>query len=139
MNNVVLLVDDDSDDSELFGEALQEIAPAVNCFFAVNGQEAFTMLQKIGQPDIIFLDINMPVMNGWECLAKLKTTSGFQTIPVIMYSTASHQKDIELAAETGATSFLSKPHDYKNLKDILKQLLTHVEKGTLDTLGPVVN
>ena len=138
MNKVVLLVDDDNDDSELFGEALLENNPEIAFHCAVNGLEAFNVLDTIERPDVIFLDINMPIMNGWECLAKLKTTDEFKDIPVIMYSTSSHQKDIDLAAETGAASFLSKPHDYKALKLVLSDICRHIEEGTLSNVGPLI-
>jgi len=138
MNKVFLLVDDDSDDSELFGEAMQENDPGIKVHSAANGREAFEVLGEIQRPDIIFLDINMPIMNGWECLAKLKTTSEFKDIPVIMYSTSSHKKDIDLAVETGAATFMSKPHDYQQLKNVLKNLTNHLDNGTIDQIGPVL-
>jgi len=139
MNNVFLLVDDDSDDSELFGEAIQENNPEIAVHVATNGREAFNVLNEIEQPDLIFLDINMPIMNGWECLAKLKISAEYKNIPVIMYSTSSHKKDIDLAAETGAITFLSKPHDYQELRRILKSLTQHLENGTIDQIGPVLS
>lgn len=139
MNKVFLLVDDDSDDSELFSEAIHENDAEIAVHAAANGREAFRVLDQIERPDIIFLDINMPIMNGWECLTRLKTSNEYKDIPVIMYSTSSHKKDIDLAAETGAAAFMSKPHDYQELRRILQELTDHVRKGTINSIGPLLS
>ena len=102
-----LLADDDSDDKTLFCEALSEIDPTIVCQTASDGSEALTILsqKRIKEPSIIFLDINMPVMDGWQCLRKLKEHPDHRNIPVIMYSTSSYQRDIELALENGLSVF----------------------------------
>jgi CheY-like chemotaxis protein len=126
----ILLVDDDSDDSELFSEALMELDSSVKFQRAIDGCDALTQLEKNKmKPDIIFLDINMPKMDGWECLTKLKNIEEYKDIPVIMYSTSSHKKDIESAAKLGASTFISKPESYKRLKEILKSVITLEYKG----------
>src|SRR5882757_6709540 len=91
-----LLADDDADDKTLFCEALAEIDPGIVCHTAADGKEALAILSRrqSRKPDIIFLDINMPVMDGWQCLGKLKENSEHRNIPVIMYSTSSYQRDI---------------------------------------------
>src|ERR1700742_4342006 len=90
-----LLIDDDTDDRELFSEALATVDPVIVCDQATDGAEALDRLIKreISEPDIIFLDINMPVMNGWQFLTKLKSVEKYRHIPVIVYSTSSNQKD----------------------------------------------
>lgn len=121
-----LLVDDDADDKTLFCEALSEIDPAIVCHTASDGKEALEILseKEIMKPNIIFLDINMPVMDGWQCLGKLKEHTDHKDIPVIMYSTSSYQRDIELALESGAFSFFTKPSDYRELRNILRLIAT---------------
>lgn len=121
-----LLADDDADDKTLFCEALAEIDPTIVCHTAADGKEALAILSE-GQakkPDIIFLDINMPVMDGWQCLGKLKADARHSNIPVIMYSTSSYQRDIEQALESGAFCFFTKPSDYRELRKILRLIAT---------------
>jgi CheY-like chemotaxis protein len=121
-----LLADDDADDKTLFCEALSEIDPTVVCYTAGDGKEALTILSgnQIEKPDIIFLDINMPVMDGWQCLARLKEHADHKNIPVIMYSTSSYQRDIDLALASGAFCFFTKPSDYRELRSILRLIVT---------------
>jgi len=134
MVNGFLLVDDDSDDSELFCEALHEVDTSIHCHFALDGNEALNMLQEIN-PSVIFLDINMPGMNGWDCLTKLKSSEESKHIPVIMYSTSSHKTEVEKAFTLGALSFFSKPNDYKQLKAMLLEVVEKINNGTLESLA----
>jgi CheY-like chemotaxis protein len=121
-----LLADDDADDKTLFCEALAEIDPAIVCHTASDGEEALAILshKQIGKPSIIFLDINMPVMDGWQCLGRIKEHTDHRHIPVIMYSTSSYQRDIDLALENGAFCFFTKPSDYRQLRSILRLIAT---------------
>ena len=121
-----LLADDDADDKTLFCEALSEIDPSIVCYTASDGKEALDILSKkqIDKPNIIFLDINMPIMDGWQCLGKIKENNEHRHIPVIMYSTSSYQRDIELALESGAFCFFTKPSDYRELRSILRLIAT---------------
>jgi CheY-like chemotaxis protein len=117
-----LLADDDPDDLELFEEALTETVPDAQFASVENGEEVLSTLSQQGKelPDLIFLDINMPVMDGWECLKKLKDKNPFSAIPVIMYSTSSAAADIEMAYKLGAFAFLTKPDDYNELASIIR-------------------
>jgi CheY-like chemotaxis protein len=126
-----LLIDDDTDDRELFTEALAAVNPAVDCDLAMDGEEAFLQLasRRIKEPDVIFLDINLPVMNGWQFLQKLKTYDGLKHIPVIMYSTSSEQSDRETANSLGASCFLTKPHTYGHLKRLLQQIAVAAQQS----------
>lgn len=95
MAKKILLIDDDPDDRDLFCEAIEEIALEIVCNTAPNGQKALANLndKEIEKPDIIFLDVNMPVMNGWQCISLLQKEEAYKNIPVIMYSTSSHPED----------------------------------------------
>jgi CheY-like chemotaxis protein len=125
-----LLIDDDTDDRELFTEVLAAVDPIITCNQAIDGEEAFQKLQKgIEQPDIIFLDINLPVMNGWQFLRKLKTADGLKHIPVIMYSTSSDQTDKETANTLGASCFLTKPNSYRDLKGVLEVIVVAAKQN----------
>ena len=121
----IALADDDSDDAALFAEALLEIDPKIAFKKASNGRELLDKMES-GEfffPDIIFLDINMPEMNGWECLAELKKNSMFKNVPVVIYSTSSHTRDKRMAATLGASLFFTKPDNFQQLKLFLERLL----------------
>jgi CheY-like chemotaxis protein len=140
MKKSFLLVDDDADDAGLFCEAMKEADSEAVCHLASHGEEALEILERIEAPDIIFLDINMPRMNGWECLAELKTNDAFKEIPVIMYSTSSYQREIDIASEAGALCFFSKPDNFKDLKKMLRFVISLVETNTLlEVCEPVKN
>ena len=136
-----LLADDDADDKTLFCEALSEIDPAIVCHTASDGKEALAILseKQIKKPNIIFLDINMPVMDGWQCLGKIKQDNYNKDIPVIMYSTSSYQRDIELALEGGAFCFFTKPSDYRELRNILRLIATTPVNSLSDKLKEFKN
>ncbi|MBC7485318.1 MAG: response regulator [Cytophagaceae bacterium] len=74
----------------------------------MDGQDSLTLLQEI-KPSIIFLDINMPGMNGWDCLTKLKSREKLKHIPAIMYSASSHKAEVDKAFTVDALSFFAKP------------------------------
>ncbi len=114
-------MDDDMDDSFVFGEVLSEVDPAIGFITAANGQEALEKLQAPGAvlPDVIFMDLNMPRMDGKQCLFELKQNPKLQHIPVMMYTTSSHSADIEQSMQLGAVCFITKPADFKELKNIL--------------------
>lgn len=139
-----LLVDDDTDDSDLIFEVLKEVDSNVQYTYAMEGPEALTMLEKEYTPDIIFLDINMPGMNGWQCLTKLKANDRSKDIPVIMYSTSSYPHEIEKAFQLGALAFFTKPNHYsllkKNIQIVLEALssnnLKSLEKKVLESITP---
>lgn len=121
-----LLVDDDRDDRELFCEALADVSNEINCQTAASANEALELLSALhpGKPDVIFLDINMPLVSGWECLTQLKKNEQYKDIPVIIYSTSSHSRDREIARDLGAHRFITKPHDYKVLINVLTEVVT---------------
>jgi CheY-like chemotaxis protein len=119
--NRILLIDDDMDDAGLFKEALEEVNPAITFQYYYDGNDALQALgsNDISLPDLIFLDINMPALSGWECLDGLKTQSDLANIPVVMYTTSSNPKEKEKAQDMGAAGFITKPHDYRSLKSVL--------------------
>jgi len=135
-----LLIDDDTDDRELFSEALAAVDPVIICDQATDGAEAFSLLRNNlhSAPDIIFLDINMPVMNGWQFLSNLKKEEGLRDIPVIVYSTSSNLKDRRIADEMGALCFITKPHAFPLLQSMLHVVARHVHKGSVDAICPEV-
>jgi CheY-like chemotaxis protein len=132
---IILLADDDADDTEMFCEALECNSEKTKCYCAGNGSDALKILEELDEkPKLIFLDLNMPVMNGWDCLKKLKNNPEFQDIPVIMISTSSHQKDIETASALGAICYLVKPNSFNDLKQLLASLTAALENELRPTI-----
>jgi CheY-like chemotaxis protein len=124
-----LLVDDDTDDRELFCEALAAINPIIVCDVAADAQEALEKLYKREEtPDMIFLDINLPITTGWQFLTNLKKTAAYKDIPVIMYSTSNNQRDRDIAKDLGALCFITKPNAFKKLKSTLDIVVTYMNK-----------
>jgi CheY-like chemotaxis protein len=119
---VALHADDDVDDLDL----LQEIAEVSNPSFKIisvrNGQEVLEFLEaSLVIPDIIILDINMPIMDGRACLKFIKKDSRFSNIPVIIFSTSSDQRDVELCHELGAIAYVEKPFNFRDGIDRLSK------------------
>jgi CheY-like chemotaxis protein len=136
MPKTFLLVDDDGDDTDLFTEAIGAADASVRFYSAIDGKEALAKLSEkgIGAPDIIFLDINMPEMNGWQFLSTLQGDGTLKDIPVIMYSTSSQIKDIKNASASGALCFLTKPNSFLQLKKILEVVISYMKRDALDAL-----
>lgn len=122
----IFIVDDDADDREIFMEALAEISPSIKCTVAKDGSEALELLTRNsnGLPDVIFLDLNMPRMNGQECLIKIKKTKELSHIPVVIYTTSNSIHDVTRMKSLGATSFITKPTDFKILVNTLKSFVS---------------
>lgn len=127
---IILVVDDDIDDLQFFSDALTEIDPTIQCVTAMNGIEALRQLDTLfPRPDYIFLDLNMPKMNGKQCLRHLKNNPLFQSIPVIIYSTSRRPEDIAEANDLGAASFLVKPNKFQLLKMEISAVLQNAPRS----------
>ncbi|MEO6405389.1 MAG: response regulator [Ferruginibacter sp.] len=119
----ILVVDDDTDDQALFCDAIEAIIEDIECVMANNGLEG---LQKLAFPppyDVIFLDLNMPIMNGYETLTVLKKDDQYKNIPVIILSTSYSERDIKRCKDLGADKFLTKPSSFQELINGLKPIL----------------
>jgi len=120
----VLIVDDDEDDRDLFCIAVHELEPKINCILARNGEEALQGLQleKFPKPDLIFLDLNMPRLNGIQFLRELKKDRQLQLIPIVIYTASLQEKDLDEAKELGAEHSFAKPSSFKRLCKIIKDV-----------------
>jgi CheY-like chemotaxis protein len=117
-------VDDDMDDLQFFTDALAEIDPHIQCITALNGIEALRQLDKLPtRPDFVFLDLNMPKMDGKQCLKHLKSSPLFKSIPVVIYSTSRRPEDIAGVTELGAAAFIVKPNKFHLLKNEIAAIL----------------
>jgi CheY-like chemotaxis protein len=121
----LFIIDDDMEDQEIFMEALKEVDPNIQCFTAISGEEAFKQLQTemLMLPDIIFLDMNMPKLNGKQVLREIRKTKSLYQVPVIMYSTSFAPNDIEEIKQLGAVHHLLKPARFDDLCRALEHVL----------------
>ena len=123
----ICLADDDEDDRIFFADALSEITSSNQIIEFTNGVELMAELHSDKPlPDIIYLDLNMPLMDGFECLFDIREIEGFSKIPVVIYSTSFHVKEVEKLREMGATLYLQKPSSFDHLKKLLKKSLDDV-------------
>lgn len=131
-----LIVDDDSDDTDLFAEAVTAVEPETVCYRAGDGVDALEQLcsSNIDEPDIIFLDLNMPNMNGWECLNRLKSDVQLKDIPVIVHTTSTSTQDRKMAMQLGAICFFTKPDDFKMLQLMLKIVIDNLKRKAVDDI-----
>jgi CheY-like chemotaxis protein len=127
---VILVVDDDHEDAEFFNEAVAQVDSNIKCWVAKDGRQALHLLTKelVMPPDYIFLDINMPVMNGRETLIEIKKNTRLRDIPVIMYSTTSDTKEIKSFYDLGAHDFLIKPHHFNKLVEALNSIIVSTKR-----------
>ena len=127
---VILNVDDDQEDREFFCDALREIDRLAICLTAASAMEALSMLQSdLPIPDYIFLDINMPMMDGKTCLKELKRIPELRDIPVIMYSTSTDTKEIKECYQLGAEDFLIKPNNFEKLVNDLTSIFSFSKRS----------
>lgn len=129
---LILLADDDQEDAEIFKEALEDIDCNYTLVHAETGAGVFDLLQKQQlKPDLIFLDLNMPVMNGWQCLAKLKNSTLFASIPVIIYTTSNNPRDYQIAIDLQAHGLICKPSNPQTLSKVLNIVMCRLGTNEL--------
>jgi CheY-like chemotaxis protein len=124
----LLLVDDNDDDIYIAQQALADVKLIKIVGVARNGEEAMAYLRRehgykdAQEPDMMLLDINMPKTNGIEVLLEIKADSALRHLPVIVYTTGQRDEDILRAYVAGACSYIPKPVDFRELKDLMKNL-----------------
>lgn len=124
-NRTILIIDDDDDDRALFVDAMREIDSTIQCISANDGHDALKLLknEKTSLPDYIFLDLNMPRLNGKQCLTEIKRSSRLGHIPVIIYSTSGRKEDIEETKKLGARHFITKPTLFNEIIEAIHAVL----------------
>ncbi|MEO7765777.1 MAG: response regulator [Ferruginibacter sp.] len=126
----ILLIDDDEDDQEIFIAALKDVSDSVICTVLGDANEALQKLvAKDIVPDVIFLDLNMPVMNGQQFLVTIKSNMALKDIRVIIFSTSSHPATIQLTKQLGASDFITKPNKYNDLVNILSNFCAENQRN----------
>lgn len=120
----ILLIDDDQDEHEIFSAAVEKVSNTLLYSVRSDANEALEQLDTdLLKPDLIFLDLNMPVMNGEEFLIAVKKNEKLKHIPVIIFSTTSNRKTIQLTKELGAIDFITKPDKFDSLVRVLQSVL----------------
>ena len=123
MNMKILLIDDDEDEQWIFAEALKEIDDSIDCFSALNAQQGLKLLTQ-SSPDFVFLDMNMPVINGFQLLEIIKKDDRLRDIPVIMYSTGINETFARVAVSKGASGCIKKENTITDLAHMLKKYVS---------------
>lgn len=135
----IILAEDDKDDQEFFMEALSSANIPSEVTTVENGEQLMSALKDPTKPnpDIVFIDINMPVKGGKEALAEIKSDQKLKDIPAVMLSTSSHPNDIEETFSKGANLYIQKPSSFSGFILILKKVfLLHWTKALMN---PVKN
>lgn len=115
----ILVIDDDEDDQFLIQSAFQVDRDRYQFRFASNGTDVLeNILKPDSLPDLIFLDLNMPIINGFEVLKHIKSVTTYRHIPIIILSTSDDEQDINRCYELGASTFMVKPASHGDLMEL---------------------
>ena len=129
--NSVFLADDDDDDCFLFREALREVALSTKLTILNNGEELMQWLTKAPNqfPDILFLDLNMPRKNGFECLEEIKQNKTLKDLVVVIFSTSLQDDIADKLYTNGAHYFMRKPSTYEELKKLIQLAMLTIQRS----------
>src|SRR5215212_10393108 len=117
------MADDDRDHAVLFERVLRKEFPDVKLSFVDNGEQLIKFLH-LYPIDLLFLDINMPCKNGFECLAEIRKDPALRDLPIIVYSSSAHMTDIQKSFIHKADFYMVKPFNTEHLKTALKSILS---------------
>jgi CheY-like chemotaxis protein len=122
----ILLADDDTDDRQFFSMALDAINISTKLETVVDGEKLMDYLsENIHQlPDVIFLDLNMPRKNGFECLTEIKLNQKLNQLQVVIFSTSFEQEVVNLLYKNGAKYFIRKPSGFLQFRKIINHTIT---------------
>jgi two-component system, response regulator len=125
----ILIADDDTDDQYIVQQAISELYPSNECTAVYDGMQLMDILEnsKSGDsfiPDVIILDINMPLLDGFSALEKIRANERLKDLPVFILTTSRHEDDIIKSKELGANYFYSKPSEFDTLKNIVKDIFS---------------
>ena len=121
-----LIIDDDPDDQEIFLMCVQEINNSIHCLTCNTGVDAISMFESDLSyiPEFIFIDVNMPKMNGITCLGILKNVERLKHSKFFMYSTSADRSALEDSRKLGANDFIIKPVRKAELKERLASIFS---------------
>jgi len=124
----ILLGDDDEDDCMFFRDALEELSFPASLNIVNNGVELMSFLESnsINLPHVLFLDLNMPLKAGSECLLEIKQNEKLKKLPVVIFSTSANPEVMESLYKKGAQHYIKKPSDFENLKSVIHKALIFI-------------
>ena len=129
----LFLADDDKDDCLFFKDALEELPVSAELTTVHNGEQLMQLLtEKIGElPQVLFLDLNMPRKNGFECLSEIKSSDKLKELPVIIFSTSFEQDVVNLLYKKGGQYYIRKPAEFSQLKKVIHEALILIGQGNI--------
>jgi len=123
---IILCIDNDPEDIDFFCDAVKEVDRSIICLSATGGQGALDLLASIQDvnelPAYIFLDINMPVMNGKETLEQIRKNDRYHSVQIVMLSTGLNPKHSGEYKQLGANHFMAKANSFRDLCEKLKTI-----------------
>lgn len=121
----ILLADDDIDDCHFFNEALEVLPVDTKLKIVNDGVELMAYLSENTEqlPHVLFLDINMPRKNGFECLSEIKHHEQLKDLPVVMFSTSNERDKINILFKNGADVYIRKPSNFAQLVQVINHAL----------------
>jgi CheY-like chemotaxis protein len=121
----ILYADDDVDDCNFFSEALKSLPMNTSVTTVKDGEELMDYLSEnaLHLPHVLFLDINMPRKNGFECLTEIKQSEKLKDLPVVMFSTSSSKEKINILFKSGASVYVHKPDNFVQLIQVINHAL----------------
>ncbi len=125
---MILLAEDDEDDQELIAIAFDKVVPKHRFHITNNGQEALEYLSALPEkslPCLIMLDLNMPILNGFQTLDALKQDTRYQHIPKVVFTTSDSEEDKAACLARGAKDYVVKPHSMKGIVKTIESLLNY--------------
>jgi len=139
--SIILVAEDREDDILLIKQALAKANVSRPLYFVCDGEEAIAYLQGIGKfsnrdehplPDLLLLDLKMPRIDGFEVLKWIRQQPGLSTMRVVVLTSSTDMKDVNLAYQLGANSFLVKPLDFEcfaELGKFINEYWLRLDKG----------
>ncbi|MES2559197.1 MAG: response regulator [Bacteroidota bacterium] len=123
----IFLAEDDADDRMFFEDALKQVAITTHLTLANDGLELMSNLETVTEPpppDVIFLDLNMPRKNGFQCLEEIRNTHKLKDIPVVIFSTTDNEDAVNRTYQQGANHYICKPRSFELLVEAIETVLT---------------
>lgn len=127
----ILLAEDDADDRYLISEALDESHTPHRLYIAENGEELMDYLYHRGKfpdsnkfpaPQLILLDLNMPLKDGREALLEIKADPALRRIPILVLTTSQAEDDVRASYDSGVSGFITKPHSFSGLVEVMQAI-----------------
>jgi CheY-like chemotaxis protein len=131
VRHTILLIEDNPADVKITQRALRESELAVELVVVRDGQQAIEYLLRQGEyadaprwhcPELILLDLNLPIVPGREVLARIRSTPHLKTVPVVVLTTSRRREDVQEVYAAGANTYIEKPADFARFVEVLRTI-----------------